>query len=82
MKVAQYKSVYDDLASKCVARRVVSIGGGANPARPFGRRASHSPHSMTSAQFVPIDFDLGNNEREEEAAEHIAFAARDGWVKQ
>jgi len=28
MKVAQYKSVYDDLASKCVARRVVSIGGG------------------------------------------------------
>ena len=37
---------------------------------------------MTSAQFVPIDLDLGNNEREEAAAEHIAFAARDGWVKQ
>jgi len=37
---------------------------------------------MTSAQFVPIDFDLGNNEREEAAAEHTAFAARDGWFKQ
>jgi len=34
MKVVQYKSVYDDLASKCVARRVVSIGGGGGQIPP------------------------------------------------